>query len=204
MSYTKTLYYAHDPMCSWCWAFRPTLTKVLASLPSDIKVKYLVGGLAPDSDIPMNQETQDMIKHHWQLISQRIPGTSFNFDFWACNTPKRSTYSACRAVLAAKMQNTAKEDAMIFAIQQAYYLQAQNPSEESVLIACADTISLNIEQFRQDISSPQIQGQLLEHIKQVADLGITGFPALVLVDHHQAKQIVIDYNNDKSILSQIV
>ena len=44
------LYYIHDPMCSWCWAFRPTLTKVLAELPAHIEVQYLVGGLAPDSD----------------------------------------------------------------------------------------------------------------------------------------------------------
>ena len=24
-----TLYYIHDPMCSWCWAFRPVLDRSL-------------------------------------------------------------------------------------------------------------------------------------------------------------------------------
>jgi len=49
----NTLYYIHDPMCSWCWAFKSTWHKVLKELPSHINVYYLLGGLAPDSDLPM-------------------------------------------------------------------------------------------------------------------------------------------------------
>lgn len=53
-----TLYYIHDPMCSWCWGFTPIWQKIRAQLPADLPVVYLLGGLAPDSDDPMPQSMQ--------------------------------------------------------------------------------------------------------------------------------------------------
>jgi putative protein-disulfide isomerase len=95
-------------MCSWCWAFRPTLLKLREALPAGIEFEQLLGGLAPD--------------------------TQFNFDFWHQTQPRRATYPACRAVLAARRLNPAMENPMILAIQQAYYLQARNPSDDALLI----------------------------------------------------------------------
>ena len=46
----STLFYVVDPMCSWCYAFSPTWQKILENLPSDIKVVYVQGGLAPISN----------------------------------------------------------------------------------------------------------------------------------------------------------
>jgi len=191
-------------MCSWCWAFRPTLTKLLAELPAHIKVQYLVGGLAPDSDEPMDEATQTMIQKHWHTIEKKVPGTQFNFDFWTNNTPRRSTYPACRAVLAAKAQAPDKEDAMILAIQQAYYLNANNPSNDDTLIQCAKSIGLDTKQFQQDLhSEPEhTQQQLQQDIQQAQSMGVYSFPSLVLEENAHFKPIAIDYNHADNILKQ--
>ena len=42
-------------------------------------------------------------------------------------------------------------DAMIFAIQQAYYLNAKNPSDIDVLTECAVSIGLDADTFLQNI-----------------------------------------------------
>ncbi len=199
----STLYYVHDPMCSWCWAFRPTLTKLLAALPSHIKVQYLVGGLAPDSDEPMDETTQAMIQKHWHTIEKKVPTTKFNFDFWTNNTPRRSTYPACRAVLAAKAQDAGKEDAMIFAIQQAYYFQAKNPSNDDTLIHCAKPIGLDTKQFQQDLHAKHTQQQLEHDIQQAQNMGVHSFPSLILEDNGQFKPIAIDYNHTGNMLQQL-
>ena len=199
----STLYYVHDPMCSWCWAFRPTLTKLLAELPSHIDVQYLVGGLAPDSDAPMDKATQAMIQKHWHTIEKKVPGTQFNFDFWAKNTPRRSTYPACRAVLAAKAQDPTKEAAMILAIQQAYYLNTLNPSDDDTLTSCTASIGLDVPQFTKDLHAEHTQQQLLQDIQQAQSMGVYSFPSLVLEDKGQFKPIAIDYNHPNHILKQL-
>ncbi|MDX8387026.1 MAG: DsbA family protein [Ghiorsea sp.] len=197
------LYYVHDPMCSWCWAFRPVFKTLLSKLPQDIEVEYLVGGLAPDSSEPMDIDTQLMIQKHWHTIEKRVPNTQFNFDFWTQNTPKRSTYPACRAVLAAKIQNAQKEDEMILAIQQAYYLSAKNPSDDEVLKNCANEIGLDVTQFENDFQAPTTQDLLLKTIQRVRNMPVAGFPSLVLKKNGQFQSIRIDYVDAEKMLLQI-
>ncbi len=190
-------------MCSWCWAFRPVFTELLNKLPDDIDIQYLVGGLAPDSSEPMDTATQAMIQKHWRTIQVKVPSTQFNFDFWANNIPRRSTYPACRAVLAAKAINPDKEDAMILAIQQAYYLNAFNPSDDDVLIECAASIGLDTFLFAQTLNNPATQQALQDNIQQAKNMGAYHFPSLVLEENGQFKPVTIDYNDAENILSQL-
>jgi len=197
------LYYIHDPMCSWCWAFRPVWQELKRRLPTALGVSYVLGGLAPDSRNPMPLGLQRQIQQHWHTIQQRVPGTMFNFEFWQENTPKRSTYPACRAVIAATNQGEDYEDAMILGIQHAYYLQAQNPSDDDVLLACAASLNLDMQHFEADLNSVACQQQLIADIRLSQNLGAEGFPSLVLdVDgvHHP---IIVNYADANTMLDKI-
>ena len=201
---STTLFYIHDPMCSWCWGFSHTWNKVKNSLPSEINVQYILGGLAPDSSEVMPNEMREYIQMNWHKIEQKIPGVSFNYTFWDSCTPKRSTYPACRAVIAVKNQNTELEQTMVKLIQQAYYLDAKNPSEDDVLISLAKTLDLDIKQFTQDLNSEPTQQKLLDDIALMQSLEVSSFPSLVLQTTNGIKSITIDYNNPKLILNQII
>jgi len=93
----KGLYYGHDPMCSWCWAFNKTWADIQAQLPAIIDVRYVMGGLAPDSDQPMPEKLKEIISSGWYRIQERVPGTQFNHDYWTVAQPPRYTYpeSSC-------------------------------------------------------------------------------------------------------------
>jgi len=199
-----TLYYIHDPMCSWCWGFRPTWLAIESMLPKDIKVEYILGGLATDSNKPMPLQMRATIRTIWEKIQQHIPETPFNFDFWDTCIPRRSTYPACRAILAAKKQKTSAASAMTFAIQKAYYLQAQNPSDDSVLIELANKLSLDADLFAQDLNSQPIHKQLMDDIHHAQSLGAQGFPSLILKMDDNLTLIKIDYNDPRNVLHQIV
>jgi putative protein-disulfide isomerase len=190
-------------MCSWCWGFSHTWNKVKNSLPSEINVQYILGGLAPDSSEVMPNEMREYIQMNWHKIEQKIPGVSFNYTFWDSCTPKRSTYPACRAVIAVKNQNTELEQTMVKLIQQAYYLDAKNPSEDDVLISLAKTLDLDIKQFTQDLNSEPTQQLLSDDIALMQSLGVSSFPSLVLQTTNRIKSITIDYNNPEFILKQI-
>ena len=205
-----TLYYIHDPMCSWCWGFRKCRDEVFGAVKDEVTIEYIVGGLAPDSDTLMPVEMQQSIRGNWQRIQQEIPGTEFNYDFWTKCQPRRSTYPACRAIIAAGMQHTDNnqtqlEGEMLLAIQQAYYLHAENPSDVSTLIALADKLGLNVKQFPDDIKSQACQDRLLQQLNHCREMGVYSFPSMVLKkQNEEATLLQIDYNDSQKIIDQIV
>ncbi len=173
------------------------------ALPETVVVKYLLGGLAPDSNEPMTTETQTMIRRHWQIIQKRVPGTEFNYDFWTECTPRRSTYPACRSVIAARQQNPRLEDAMILAIQQAYYLQARNPSDDDVLIDLASGLSLDTDTFQRDLNATETHRRFMDEMQQAQRIGVRSFPSLMLETDEANHPIHIDYNHADVMINEL-
>ena len=190
-------------MCSWCWAFRPSLNALLKELPKQINVVRLLGGLAPDSDAPMPDETRAYVQDNWQAIEQKVPGIKFNYDFWTKCKPRRSTYPACRAVIAARSQGKEFDPVMTLSIQQAYYLQARNPSDYPTLIELADELGLNKDKFTEDIKSMETVEILRQEIKQSRRLGLNSFPGLLLETENKQIRIDPDYLDAEAILKKI-
>lgn len=204
---TATLFYIHDPMCSWCWGFNAAWQSILQQLPKEIRLETVLGGLAPDSDVPMPESTQQLLKETWKNIESVIPGTRFNYDFWTLCKPRRSTYPSCRAVIAARAINPKLELEMINAIQKAYYLQAKNPADIAVLIELAAMVGLDKTQFSEVLSSADVELSLDENIRAfrnfAATVGVSGFPSLVLKTHQGCTAIPIDYNSSAVTLDAI-
>ncbi len=194
------LYYYHDPMCSWCWGYRPTAQALFSSLPENVSMKNILGGLAPDSDEPMSAELRSTISDHWKRIHDTL-GTEFNFDFWTNCKPRRSTYPACRAVIAATNQD--REEDMIFAIQRAYYLRAMNPSDLETLEALADELDLNRALFQSDLRSAETELEFQRQIALTRSSPIRGFPALALEDSGQLRSVCLDYKSHETTLQHL-
>ncbi len=191
-------------MCSWCWAFKPTWDRVKEALLGQIKVNYLLGGLAPESNQLMPIKTRKYVKGNWKRIQEMIPDTRFNYDFWTSCEPRRSTYPACRAVICAKTQHPDFENLMIYGIQKSYYLEAQNPSNDDVLINIAESLGLDTDKFRIDLKSSQVNEILLDEIKLTKSMAINSMPSLALKINGTLKVIDIDYLDANYIIKQII
>ena len=191
-------------MCSWCWGFAPTRQIVRDKLPSHIEWIPLLGGLAPDSDEPMTEETKGYVQKAWRTIQERIPGTEFNFDFWNKCAPRRSTYPACRAVIAARNTSADSELSYIRALQEAYYLRAMNPSDTATHIRLAGELGLDTNKFEQHLIDPKTHQTLLDEIAFARSIGGDSFPSLIVVDsQNQAHSLTIHYTDPQRILDDI-
>lgn len=200
---SNTLYYFHDPMCSWCYAFQPTLKQISEQLPEGVGIIKLLGGLAVDSDEPMPGDMQQNIQDGWQRIVQRVPGTQFNFDFWNHCKPRRSTYPACRAVIAARLQGSGNDELMTQAIQRAYYQQARNPSDNSTLIELAVEIGLNEKQFHDALLSDEVDELLKNEIETTGEMHIDSFPSMVLKVDESFWPVAVEYTDPQKVLESI-
>lgn len=182
----SSLYYVGDPMCSWCFAFQETIEQVRSELPPAIRFRYVMGGLAPDSDVLMPEETQRYVQENWRVIEAQT-STRFNWDFWTSCKPRRSTYPSCRSVIAVGLQDEQAIPLMFAAIQRGYYLDAKNPSDVDTLIEIARNleVDLDIDQLKVDMKSENVEKLLQEDFALRRRIRGGGFPSLIL-EHHQS------------------
>jgi putative protein-disulfide isomerase len=108
---------------------------------------------------------------------QSMLGTEFNFDFWTECKPRRSTYPACRAVIAAGSQD--QSDEIILAIQHAYYLHAMNPSDIETLVTLAEELHLDTQKFAQDLESKWLEQKFERQLEFTRRSPTNGCPSLV-------------------------
>jgi putative protein-disulfide isomerase len=187
-------------MCSWCWGHRDQWQLLQQALPDSVVVKNLGGGLAPDSNEPMPFAQQQAIASTWKNIEELL-NTQFNHDFWQKNSPRRSTYPSCRAVIAARWQDA--EEKMILALQKAYYLKAKNPSNTETSIELASELELDTRKFEADLASLALEQVFIEELKFARSLPISGFPSMVLQHKNEVHVIPLDYKDYRGGLKAI-
>ncbi|AJQ96890.1 DsbA family protein [Gynuella sunshinyii] len=192
------LIYIMDPMCSWCFAFADPLKQLQKQTGLD--TEWIMGGLAEDSDESMNTEMQSTIAGYWRKISE-LTGVTFNHDFWTHNTPRRSTYPSCRAVIAAEKMSKGMSQTMAEAVQQAYFQAAENPSDIDTLIKCAERIGLNPDLFLKTITAGEVETTLQQHLHLVQQWGIQGFPALLMTRQQKAVPLAMGYCSTEELLT---
>ena len=188
------LLYVTDPMCSWCFGFAPVIDKVKAQLAEGVGFRMVLGGLAPDSDEPMRDDMRTYVQQAWRAVTART-GVEFNHEFWKQHHPKRSTWPACRAVLAAGELG----EVMFKAIQQAYYVDARDPSDKATLAEIAGEIGLDRKAFEQALDSPATQQLLAQEFKLRDQIGANSFPSLGLQRDDEFELLASGWNDEASL-----
>lgn len=92
---------------------------------------------------------------------------------------------------------------MIRGIQEAYYLQAKNPSDDEVLIRVAVDLGLDEVRFSEDLNHPDTQRTFDEEMEFGAAIGVQGFPSLILQTSEGYRYIPLDYNRPEVVLDTI-
>lgn len=197
LAHMRHLVYVTDPMCSWCYGFSEALAE--ATRARDFRVELVLGGLAPDSNERMPESMARYIQSAWEAVAERT-GAEFNHQYWKVCTPRRSTYPACRAVIAAgyvaareaekgeagasppsdppRLWMDEPPGAMFRAIQRAYYQEARNPSDEDTLIACAESIGLDAQAFAAQLRHPDTEIALQKHFARRDAMAANGYPSM--------------------------
>lgn len=194
----RRLAYVADPMCSWCYGFAPVVADVEESLAEDVAVELVLGGLAPDDDAPMPAATRAYVQEAWRAVAERT-GAVFEHAFWERCEPRRSTWPACRAVLAAGERGRE----MFAAIQSAYYREARDPSDRGTLVELGVELGFDAESFRAAIDGDATRGALAGHLERCARWGVRGFPSLVAIDGDGARLVSHGYEEAPSVLARL-
>jgi putative protein-disulfide isomerase len=198
----SVLIYVHDPMCSWCYGFRPTWKSLKGKLPTGLPVVSLLGGLAADSDQPMPEDMVDYLKRTWDRIESTC-GVTFNHSYWdQTPPPPRTTFISCRAVIAAE-RLAGRGEAFGERIQDAYYTEACNVWDFDVLCDLAEAFGFNRDSFAKALASDDVRA-VHEEQRQLAErLQVAGYPTVLLILNGEAFPIPVRHQDAEAMLEDI-
>jgi putative protein-disulfide isomerase len=200
---TAQLVYFADPMCSWCWGFKPSLMAVLAKYGQDLPLRMIMGGLRPGTTKVMDDAQKATIRDHWKHVKE-ASGQPFDFDFFKREGFVYDTEPACRAVVAGGHVAPEYVLDLLILIQQAFYQEGRDVTDTGVLVELAEAAGMERNAFLEAFDSEAVKQETLQGFALTQKIGIQGFPTLLIGDdEHGYDLITAGFQQPKAIVERL-
>lgn len=202
LNYTKpTILYIGDPMCSWCYGIAPELEKLqIYAKEKDIGYKIMLGGLRPYGQ-EWNSEFKGFLAHHWKEVNART-NQKFDYAFLEREDFSYSTLPSCKAVVVMRHLLDENSDKMLSSyfsdIQVAFFAKNQDPTDINLLAKLAQKYGISEEVFIKIYNDKKAHDITFAEFSQVQNLGVRGFPSLILYKDDKLMQISNGYATNLS------
>jgi putative protein-disulfide isomerase len=181
-----------DPMCSWCWGFSPVMGGLARANDGRARFSLVLGGLQPGTTDAMTEHAKADVRHHWEDVAATT-GQPFTFDFFDCDGFVYDTEPACRATVAVRRLAPQSVFPYLEALHRAFYVDNQDVTDRAVLSAVAVSRGLDAVDFAAAFDSDATRAETLGDFRAARELGVTGYPTVVLRDERGLAALTIGY-----------
>lgn len=196
------LYFA-DPMCSWCWGFAPVLDEIKTQFSDQLQVALILGGLRPGTKESIDDNAREEILHHWHEVHKRS-GQPFIFEG---AMPKGFIYDTeppSRAVVTLGELDPDSVLAYFKRIQSAFYAEQKDVTREDMLLGLLTEFDVDENKFLPLFQSQEMRDRTLAHFQRTRQMGIRGFPTVVLQKDKELSLLTHGYQSYEALEPQIV
>ncbi|MDS9472907.1 DsbA family protein [Sporosarcina pasteurii] len=184
---TIELYYVTDPICSHCWALEPVLRRFVDQYNHYFNMHTVMGGLLEKwegfADVSNGISSPADVAGHWREVGEHsrmpIDGT-----VWYDN-PIESSFIPSRVYKVIQEKNPALANPFLRRAREELFAFNQNIAQDETLIKLVNQIGLNGEEIVQESKLPEANTSLQEDFQLVRQLGVRGFPTIVMVNEEQ-------------------
>ena len=196
-----TLIYVGDPMCSWCYGIAPELIKLKDHFEGKLNFEVLVGGLRPFNTETMT-DLKDFLTEHWNDVA-RASGQKFKYDILNRSDITYDTEPPCRAVVT--VRNIAPEKAFEFfkMIQSTFYYYNRNMHLDESYLPALSSLGIDHQTFLKKFNSEEMKRATLQDFQRSNQLGIRGFPAILLQHNGKTTVITRGYAKSEELISRV-
>lgn len=195
------LIYVGDPMCSWCYGFAPQLDKLVEQYKNKLDIELVTGGLRPYNKTPM-LEMKDFLAQHWNDVNKATQ-QPFSYDILDNATLPYDTEPACRAVVVVRHMNPEKQFDFFKLTQEAFYYKNKSLMEVASYYPILQTLGLDKDEFTKRFNSAEYKKLVQEDFKRAGDLGVRGFPSVLLESDGKITVLSRGYTTAQNIATLI-
>lgn len=197
----KKIIYVGDPMCSWCYGIAPELEKLIETYDNQIDFELVTGGLRPYFQTPIN-EMKDFLKHHWEDV-HKASKQPFSYDILDKTDLAYDTEPSCRAVVIVRHMDADKEFEFFKLIQEAFYYHNKDLRAVVSYYPILESLDLDTGVFTERFHSDHYKSLVKKDFQRAADLGVQGFPTILLQSGDQQSVLARGYTTMESLAKLI-
>lgn len=189
MPVDQQLLYVADPMCSWCWGFHPVITAIQAEFSNSFAPVLIMGGLRPWTKQALSDADRAKLLEHWGHVA-KASGQPFTTELIARSGFVYDSEPAARAVVTAQSLYPGQGFAFLGAVQAAFYAQARDVTDESVLADIAQELGHDRTNFAAMLVSLEARQETIRHFQSALRMGVRGFPTVIAVDNDKSGEAI--------------
>jgi len=195
---SQRLIYVMDPMCSWCWGFAPVIDAIQQAFPN-LPLHLVAGGLRPGVTDPMADSARQALAEHWRAVKANTGQPLLTPDALPAGFIY-NTEPVCRALVVARELNVDRVWELVRIIQYAFYAQAQDVTQCTVLADLAEQAGYSRGRFSKAFVAEVAQTAVAADFTWAANLGISGFPTLLAERHGMLALLSQGYQSADGIM----
>lgn len=189
--HAERLIYGFDPLCGWCFAFRPTMAAVTTA-HSDLPIKLIYGGLVVGERVSPISTARAYLERGLEEV-RRVSGVTAGARFYdtllAAGTYISNSEPPCRAIYAVEQLAPAHAYAFADALPDAFYGQGLPLDDGQVLSELAAAYGVDPAAFHVMWQSAAARAGVQHAFAQARAAGIRTYPTLIY--EHQGQRTLI-------------
>ena len=161
-----------DPACSWCWAFQPVSTIFEYEFRDLVGIRHAMAGLRdrPPADAEFFAEQCRKAGEVFEM--------PFDRGIWKKRL-LRSTFPACRAVVAASLIDPGSGFRLLRRLREAFHVEQVLIDDAETILRLAIEVGIDVEALGESIASGRVDALFERDRNEASRLGF-GLPTLVV------------------------
>lgn len=208
MDKAKLLYF-YDPLCGWCYGFSPVIKKLEQDFQEQISFEAISGGMILGDRIKPLSEMRDFLLEGIPRLEE-MTGVKFGKPYLNLldeGSLLLNSELPCIAMTVFKSMTGKSNIAFASALQATLYQKGIDLNQVETYEALSNEFDLPWEVFKEKLESASYKEKTYEEFKIGQQIGVNGFPSVVLNTGKQHYLIARGYrpeNEMKAVIEEIL
>jgi len=204
------LIYVYDALCGWCYGFSPVITRLYEDYKDRLDFLVLSGGMVRGDSIGPVSQISSYIKKVYKTVEQTCGvkfGEKYLNDFLENEDAVLTSIPAARAMAVFRLEKPQLSVVFASRLQKGLFHDGMLCDDTASMGEMAAEFGLDAQQFISKMDANDITTIIDNEFKIVKDMGINGFPSLLLRKGEKMEPIAKgyrDYNGIVQIINTLI
>lgn len=181
--------YIFDPLCGWCYGFSPVIKKLKEQHSEMFDFRAYLGGMVLGDRVGTIDEKFTFLKEGAIERVEQTTGVKFGERFKTDMLEKGdyvvNSEPPSIALTILRETNPEQHIELAHEVQNALYHDGHSLNELETYLPIADKYGVDREEFTEKFTQPDYQKQTFAEFQMVHELGIRGYPSVVVISGEQ-------------------